>query len=113
VRLSKMPLGKLPYTTASRPPQGTDATTVHPEPGKFYGANKVYFVRCANGESIISEACLPNMKHATTNPTDSTAVVHLHLLESDVKLVSRVKLYLEKLWSKICLALFQVKVNLN
>ena len=33
--LSKTPLVKLPYTTASRPPQGTDATTVHPEPSTF------------------------------------------------------------------------------
>ena len=27
-----MPLVKLPYTTASRPPQSTDATTVYPDP---------------------------------------------------------------------------------
>ena len=33
-------------------------------------------------------------EHATTNTTDSAAVVHLNLLESDVKLVSCVKLNL-------------------
>ena len=40
-----MPLVKLSYTTASRPPQGTDATTVHPEPSTItLGATSIFTV---------------------------------------------------------------------